>query len=62
MAGVADNIRRLLGQNMCNWKTVLTSNGDTLSEVSIQRGIFEGDSLSRCHYYSHTVIYDFEQY
>ena len=46
MVGVADNIHRLLGQSMCNWKTVLTSNGDTLGEVSIQRGIFQGDSLS----------------
>ena len=39
--GVADNIRRLLGQSMRNWKIVLT-----LNEVSIQRGIFQRDSLS----------------
>ena len=31
---------------MRNWKRVLTSNGDTLGEVSIQRGKFQGDSLS----------------
>ena len=31
---------------MRNWKRVLNSNGDTLSEASIQRGIFQGDSLS----------------
>ena len=40
MVGVADNIHQLLGQSMRNWKTVFTSNGDTLGEVSIQRGIF----------------------
>ena len=46
MMGVAGNIRRLLGQSMCNWKTVLTLNEDILGEVSIQRGIFQGYSLS----------------
>ena len=46
MVGVANNTRRLLGRSMCNWKTVLTSNRDTLGEVSIQREIFQGDSLS----------------
>ena len=46
MIGLADNIRRLLGQSIRNWKTVFTLNGDTLSEVYIQREIFQGDSLS----------------
>ena len=31
---------------MHNWKTVLTSNGDTLVEVSIQHQIFREDLLS----------------
>ena len=31
---------------MPNWKTILTSSVTRLSEVSIRRGIFEGDSLS----------------
>ena len=31
---------------MHNWKTVLTSNGDTLGEVSIQHQIFQEDLLS----------------
>ena len=31
---------------MRNWKRVPTSNGDKLGEVSIQRGIFQDDSLS----------------
>ena len=38
--GVADNIHCLIGQSMRNWKTVLTSNGEALGEVSMQRGIF----------------------
>ena len=46
MIGVAGNIRRLLGQSIQNWKTVFTLNGDTSSEVCIQCGIFQGDSLS----------------
>ena len=46
MVGVADNIHPLFGQSMRNWKAVLTSNGDTLGEVSIQREKFQGDSLS----------------
>ena len=36
----------LLDQSMRNWKRLLTSNGDTLGEVSIQRGIFKGVSFS----------------
>ena len=44
---VASNIRPLLGQSMRSWKTVLTSNVETAGEVSIQRGIFQGDSFSR---------------
>ena len=43
---MADNTRRLLGQSMRNWKTVLTSKGDTLGEVSIQRGLFQVELLS----------------
>ena len=31
---------------MRNWKRVPTANGDTLGEVSIQRGIFQDGSLS----------------
>ena len=46
VVGVADNVRQFLDQSMRNWKTVLRSNGDTLGEVSIKRGIFQWDSLS----------------
>ena len=43
---VAKNIKDLLEGSMPDWKTVLTANGETLGEVSIRRGIFQGDSLS----------------
>ena len=43
---VAKNIEGLLKGSMKSWKTVLTANGEELGEVSIKRGIFQGDSLS----------------
>ena len=43
---VAKNIEGLLRGSMKSWKTVLTANGEELGEVSIKRGIFQGDSLS----------------
>ncbi len=43
---VAKNIEGLLRGSMKSWKTVLTANGEELGEVSIRRGIFQGDSLS----------------
>jgi len=46
MVGVAGNVRMLLKGSMTNWKTVLTANNKVLGEVDINRGIFQGDSLS----------------
>ena len=46
MVKVAGNIEGLLRKSMRKWKTVLTANGDVLDEVDINRGIFQGDSLS----------------
>ena len=46
MVKVADNLKGLLTKSMDEWKTVLTSNGEDLGEVNINRGIFQGDSLS----------------
>ena len=46
MVGVADNIRQLISNSMSKWKTCLTSNGQELGEVEINRGIFQGDSFS----------------
>lgn len=39
-------MEKLLSKSMADWKTVLTSNGEVLGEVAINRGIFQGDSLS----------------
>ena len=46
MLKVAGNVERLLAGSMGGWKTVLTANGESLGEVDINRGIFQGDSLS----------------
>ena len=43
---VADNVKGLLCGSMRDWKSVLTSNGEVLGEVTIKCGIFQGDSLS----------------
>ena len=44
--GVAANVRQFLASSMDEWKTELTSCGQTLGVVDINRGIFQGDSLS----------------
>lgn len=44
--GVANNIRSFLEDSMETWRTELTSYGETMGEVRIRRGIFQGDSLS----------------
>ena len=44
--GCANNIIGMLEKCMFNWKTVLTTGQNVLGEVRIQRGIFQGDSLS----------------
>ena len=46
MLGIADNVRSFLEKSMKKWKILLTSNGSDLCEVDVNRGIFEGDSLS----------------
>ena len=46
MVGIASNIRETLETSMKNWKTELTANGQSLGEIEIKRGIFQGDSLS----------------
>ena len=46
MVEAADNIVALIRNNMAQWKTVLTSDGIKLWDVSIKRGIFQEDSLS----------------
>ena len=46
LMGVSENINVLVANSMKNWRTVLTSNNQELGEVEINRGIFQGDSLS----------------
>ena len=46
MVKVAGNVERLLRNSMKDWKTVLMANGNVLGKVDINRGIFQGDSLS----------------
>ena len=45
LVGAADTIKRLMKESMESWKTQLTACGKDLGEVSIRRGIFQGDSL-----------------
>ena len=46
MLGIADNVRNFLKKSMKKWKLLLNSNGSDLCEVDVNRGIFQGDSLS----------------
>ena len=43
---VANNARKTLEKCMGSWKVELTSAGETMGEVKIKRGIFQGDRLS----------------
>ena len=43
--GIADNVGKFLGRSMQAWKVELTSCGESLGDVNIRRGIFQGDSL-----------------
>ena len=45
LMGIAENIRELLETSMKQWKLSLTSNGNELGDVKVNRGIFQGDSL-----------------
>ena len=44
--GIADNVKSFIERSMERWKLLLTSNGSDLCEVDVNRGIFQGDSLS----------------
>ena len=46
LLGVAENNKSLLVNNMETWKIMLCSGNSELGEVEIERGIFQGDSLS----------------
>ena len=46
LVGAAQNIVNLLKETMKNWKTNLICNNTYLGTVKINRGFFQGDSLS----------------
>ena len=46
MCGAADNMSNFLSKIMESWQTILMSGNEELARVNIQRGIFQGDSLS----------------
>ena len=50
LVGAADNIKRLMREGMASWKTQLTASGKDIGEVSIRKGIFQGDSLAPLFY------------
>ena len=46
MFGIAENLRTLLQKGVQQWRLSLTTNGEDLGEVNVERGIFQGDILS----------------
>ena len=46
MLGIVDNVRSFSKKSMKKWKLLLSSNRSDSCEVNINRGIFQGDSLS----------------
>ena len=46
LVGVATNITSFMEKAVKMWNTTLTINGETIGEVKIKRGIFQGDLLS----------------
>ena len=46
MYKISDKVINFITKAMKNWKIELTAGGQSLAEVNIQRGIFQGDSLS----------------
>ena len=46
LAGISENIKNFIDNTMKKWTTELTSCGEFLGKFSINRGIFQGDSLS----------------
>ena len=46
MYKISDKIINFLAKAMKNWKVELSAGKQTLTNVKIQRGIFQGDSLS----------------
>ena len=45
LVGAATNITSFMEKAIKMWNITLTINGETIGEVKIKRGIFQGDSL-----------------
>ena len=45
MMGIAKNVVTFLGKTIKSWRVKLTCVAETLGEVPIKRGIFQGDAL-----------------
>ena len=43
--GISDNDRNILKKSMQQWMLALTSNGESLGDVDVKGGVFQGDSL-----------------
>ena len=46
MMGIVKNVVNFVGKTMKSWSVELTCGSETLGEVPIKRGIFQGDALS----------------
>ena len=46
LVGTADNIVNVFEKSMTKWKVQLNAGNKVLGDVSVKRGIFQGDSLS----------------
>ena len=46
MTGIAKNVVKFLGKTMKSWRVELNYGAETLGEVPIKRGTFQGDALS----------------
>ena len=46
MSGIADNVINFIQKSMDLWTLSLTASGEDLGDVEVNRGIFQGGSLS----------------
>ena len=58
---VAENIKSLLVNSMEKWKVILCSGNSELAEVKIERGIFQGDSISPLVFSIDSAKFDFKK-
>ena len=46
MLRIAENMKTFIESSTESWRIELTSSGESLGQMNIRRGIFQGDSLS----------------